>query len=84
MDLSVSIGELLGLILVCTGLLGMGVGSLLFLTSLEMIGPAKTATLSSTSPVLGMLMAVAFLKEHVTFRVVAGVVLCVAGVWLVL
>ncbi len=73
-----------GTILVGTGLLGMGVGTLIFLTSLEMIGPAKIATLSSASPVFGMLMAVVFLKEYVTFRTVAGVVLCVAGVWLVL
>lgn len=67
-----------------TGVLGMGVGSLLFLEAIQLVGPAKTATLSSASPVFGMVMAVIFLKETMTLRLALGVLLCVAGVWLVL
>ena len=66
------------------GVLSMGLGSMLFLTALDLIGPAKTSTLSSVSPVLGLVMAVIFLKEKVNFRVVMGVGLCMLGVWLVL
>lgn len=71
------------LIVAGTGILGMGVGSLLYLTSVYRVGPAKTATLVSASPVFGTVMAVFFLKEPLTLRLVLGVGLCVAGVWLV-
>ena len=66
------------------GILGMGLGSLCFLTALELIGPAKTTLLAGMSPVLALAMAVLFLKEKVNARIVLGVVLCTAGVWLVL
>lgn len=72
------------LIVAGTGILGMGLGSFLFLMAIDLVGPAKTATLSSASPIFGMTMAVIFLKEELTFRVVLGVALCMAGVWLVL
>ena len=51
--------------------------------SVYRVGPAKTATLVSASPVFGTVMAVFFLKEPLTLRLVLGVGLCVAGVWLV-
>ncbi len=72
------------LIVAGVGVLGMGLGSLLFLKALDLIGPAKTTTLSSVSPVFGLVMAVLFLKEKVSFRIVLGAALCVSGVWLVL
>ena len=70
-------------IVAATGIAGMGVGSMLFLTAIRLAGPAKTATLASSSLVFGMAMAVAFLKEELTLRLVLGVLLCVSGVWLV-
>ena len=72
------------LIVAATGVLSMGLGSFMFLSALEEIGPAKTATLTSVSPVFGLILAVLLLKEHVTIRVGLGVILCVAGVWFVL
>ena len=66
------------------GILGMGFGSLCFLTALELIGPAKTTLLSGMSPVVALLLAVVFLKEKVNVPIVVGVILCSAGVWLVL
>ena len=67
-----------------TGVLGMGLGSYFFLLSIDMIGPAKTAVLASVAPVFGLIMAASFLKEPLNTRLVAGVFLCVGGVWLVL
>ncbi|MDA0746731.1 MAG: DMT family transporter [bacterium] len=67
-----------------TGVLSMGLGSLMFLKALELIGPAKCATLSSVAPVFGLILAVIFLKEKATVRLVVGVALCVTGVWVVL
>ena len=66
------------------GVLGMGVGSLLFVTALGLIGPAKATTLSACAPVFGLVLAAVFLRERVTVPVAAGVGLCVGGVWLVL
>ncbi len=71
-------------IVAATGLLGMGLGSYLFFKAIDTIGPAKTAVLAAIAPVFGMVMAVVFLKERVTRRVIAGVGLCVGGVWFVL
>ena len=72
------------LILGFSGILGMGIGALAFLTAINLIGPAKTATLTAATPVFGLVMAVLFLKEKPTPPLLAGVALCVTGVWLVL
>ena len=73
-----------GLIVGGTGLLGMGFGSYLFLKSVAMIGPTKTAVLGALAPVFTMVMAAIFLKERITKLVLVGVFLCAGGVWLVL
>ncbi|NKB71729.1 MAG: EamA family transporter [Candidatus Latescibacteria bacterium] len=70
-------------IVAATGLLGMGVGSWMYLTALDLIGPTKTATLSSASPVFGLVLALFFRQERLHGRLVVGVLLCVGGVWLV-
>lgn len=67
-----------------TGLVGMGVGSYLYIEAVLFIGPAKTATLSSATPVISLILAAIFLKERFTARLLIGVVLCVSGVLLVL
>lgn len=72
------------LIVAASGIVGVGAGSLFYVMAIDRIGPAKMATLASVSPVIGMLMAVIFLKEKLTLRLVGGVVLCVTGVWMVL
>jgi DME family drug/metabolite transporter len=72
------------LIVAGSGAFGMGLGSMLFLKSIELVGPAKTATLAATCPVFAVIMAVAFLKEKMTLRVASGGLLCLAGVYLVL
>ncbi|MBT98904.1 MAG: hypothetical protein CL902_09795 [Dehalococcoidia bacterium] len=72
------------LIVAGTGLLGMGFGSYLFLKSIAMIGPTKTAVLGALAPVFTMGMSAVFLKERITRLIVLGVVLCVGGVLLVL
>lgn len=67
-----------------TGILGMGLGSHWFLGAIKTIGAARTVTLTSVYPVFGLIMAVVFLKERVTPRVLLGAASCLAGVWLVL
>ena len=67
-----------------TGLLGMGIGSFFYVEAVLFIGPAKTATVTTATPVLALILAVIFLKEQITLRILTGVALCVAGVLLVL
>lgn len=69
------------LLIASTGLFSMGLGSLLYLIALARIGPSKTSTLISTSPVFSLIMALVFLKEKISLRLALGVGLCIAGVW---
>jgi drug/metabolite transporter (DMT)-like permease len=68
---------------VAAGILGTGLGSTFFLLSVQLAGAAKAAILSAAAPLFGATMSVLFLGERLTRANVAGVVLCVAGVWLV-
>ena len=72
-----------GLVVALSGLVGMGLSAFTFLSALRLIGAAKTATLGSTSPVFGVILAVLFLKEEVSVRMLAGIAACMAGTWLV-
>ena len=70
-------------IVALSGLIGMGLGSYLYLSALNGLGPSKTATLTSSYPVFGLLLALLFKQERVTAATVAGLVSCLLGVWIV-
>jgi drug/metabolite transporter (DMT)-like permease len=72
------------IIIGCSGVLGMGLGSFLYLEALQQIGAAKTTTLAATAPLFGLLVTTLIFREKVDPRTIAGVALCIAGVWLVL
>lgn len=72
------------MIAVGTGLAGFGLGAYLFLTALEQIGPAKAVTLTSASPLFGVLLAMLFLGERPGPSSLAGALCCLAGVYTVL
>lgn len=66
------------------GLLGTGLGSVLFIYAVEDIGAARTAFLTTSAPVFALPMGVLFLSEELTARVLLGTLVTVAGIWLVL
>lgn len=66
------------------GVLGIGLGGLLFMIGVKYAGAAKTAILSSTAPLFGVPLSMLMLRERITLRIVAGTVLCVAGIWFVI
>lgn len=66
-----------------TGLLGFGVGGFLLLVGIRYAGVARTTILSSTSPLFLVPLAVLFLKEKATVKIVLGIVLSISGIWLV-
>ncbi len=66
-----------------SGFLSFGLGGLLFLFGIAHAGAAKTSVLSATSPLFLAPLAIFFLKEKVTTKLILGVVLSVAGIVLI-
>lgn len=62
----------------------MGLGSYLYIEAVVLLGPAKTASLSSATPVMSLILAVRILKEPFNARLLIGVMLSVTGVILAL
>ncbi len=71
-------------VIAAAGILGTGVGSVLFIYAVESIGAAKTAFLTTSAPLFALPMGVLFLSERLTPRELLGTVLSIAGIWLVL
>lgn len=72
------------LVVAGSGLIGMGASSLMYLGAIKLIGATKAVTLTSVSPVFGLILSVVFLKEQVDLRVLLGIATCMGGAWLVL
>ncbi len=69
-------------IVALAGVIGTGLGSVLFLTAVQMAGASQAATLSATAPFWSAPLSVIFLHERVDRRVMLGIATSVAGVWL--
>jgi len=70
-------------ILIVGGFIGWGLGSMLFVLSVALLGPTRSAVLTSTAPLFALPLSVIFLRERVTWAMAAGTVLTVVGVVLV-
>ncbi|MHB8574987.1 MAG: DMT family transporter [Dehalococcoidia bacterium] len=64
------------------GLVGSGIGSLLYVFSLEKVGAGQSSLLNSLSPVFALPLAAYFLKERITRPMVLGTSLALGGAWL--
>jgi len=71
-------------LLLVTSLLSSGLGSLLFVTGLQLAGAARGSVLSSTAPLFSVPLSVVVLHERVSVRVIAGTLLTVVGIGLVM
>lgn len=65
------------------GVVGTTFGSLMYVYAVGEAGAARTTILSSVSPLMALPLAVIFLGERLTARVLVGTVLCVVGIVLV-
>jgi drug/metabolite transporter (DMT)-like permease len=65
------------------GILGIGIGSLLYVFSVQEAGAGKTAILTSTMPLFSLPLAVLFLSEKINLVVILGTLICILGIWLV-
>jgi len=69
--------------LAAAGVLGIGIGSLFYVFAVQEAGAGRTAVLTSTQPLFALPLAVLFLREKVTPKVVLGTALCILGIWFV-
>jgi drug/metabolite transporter (DMT)-like permease len=65
------------------GLLGMGFGSLLYVSTVKFVGAAMTSVLGSMSPLFAVPISVFFLKEKLSRKAAIGILAAVLGVILV-
>ena len=72
-----------GLLAVAGILGGTGVSNLLFVLAIESGGVMVATALACTAPLFTSLMAVLFLKERLSARLAAGVLLTVGGIWMI-
>jgi drug/metabolite transporter (DMT)-like permease len=64
------------------GFLGYGVSLALFVLALRQLGAARTGAYFSTAPFLGAVAAILFLREPLTFQLIAAGLMMGMGVWL--
>lgn len=67
-------------VLTIAGVVGTGVGSLLFIYAVQEAGAGKTAVLSSISPLFALPLSVLFLGEKITRWLLLGTALAVVGI----
>ena len=70
-------------ILLVGGLIGWGLGSMLFVLTVALVGPTQAAILTSTSPMFALPLSALLLRERLSRRVWVGTLLTICGVILV-
>jgi drug/metabolite transporter (DMT)-like permease len=66
------------------GVLGLGIATLLYVSAIEEIGASRTAVLTATVPLFTLPLAVVFLRERITPRVIVGTLVCTLGIWFII
>lgn len=69
--------------IILVGLIGTGVGSMLYVYSVLEAGAGRAAVLSATAPLMGLPLSIFVLRERPSLPIVAGTILCVTGIILV-
>ena len=70
-------------VFVATGVVGAYLGRTLFVKSVDEIGASRAQSLNNSSPLITVLLAAAVLGEALSFGVLGGVLLILAGVFFV-
>jgi len=70
-------------IMIVGGMIGWGLGSVLFLWTVTLVGATKAAILTSVSPLFALPMSVVLLGEKINTWVILGTILTVVGIILV-
>ncbi|MEM2914784.1 MAG: DMT family transporter [Candidatus Bathyarchaeia archaeon] len=68
------------ILLAISGTLGMAIGGITFLFSIQLIGVSKATALGASSPFWASIMSALWLKEKVTWRIMLAAILVVFGI----
>ncbi len=71
-------------IVLVAGFFGMGIGSLLYVSTVAITGAAVTSVISASAPLFALPLAIFYLKEKITPLILLGTVFTVLGIWLVI
>lgn len=72
------------LLLLCSGVIGIGIGDTAFFSSLNYLGARRSLLLEALAPALTALLAALFLQEQLSLRACLGIALTIGGVaWVV-
>ena len=63
------------------GIMASGLSLVLYFSLLHEIGATRTATASYLQPLIGVALGAVFLAEQLDWRMLAGGVMILAGVW---
>ena len=70
------------IVVVVSGLVGLGVGDTLYMYALKSIGVARAVPLATSYPLFSLVWATFFLGQAVTVPAVVGTVVILIGIWL--
>jgi len=65
-----------------SGVIGLGLGDTLYMTSLEILGVARAVTITATYPLFSLVWAYLLAGETITLPVIFGAAAIVFGIWL--
>ena len=68
-------------VLSASGIIGMVLGGITFLISLQLIGASRATPLSSSSPIWASIISSIFLKERVTIRLLISSIIVTIGIY---
>ncbi|MCX8189195.1 MAG: DMT family transporter [Nitrososphaeria archaeon] len=68
------------IVLLLSGVIGLGFGDLFYLLSIKRMGPSPSITISSTYPLITIAFSTLFLGEEINFFVLIGTLLVVLGI----
>ncbi|MDO8125067.1 MAG: DMT family transporter [Candidatus Hermodarchaeota archaeon] len=71
-------------IVLVAGFFGMGIGSLLYVSTVAITGAAVTSVVAASAPLFALPLAIFYLKEKITPLILLGTLFTVLGIWLVI
>lgn len=71
-------------IVLVAGFFGMGIGSVLYVSTVAITGAAVTSVIAASAPLFALPLAIFYLKEKITPIILLGTACTVLGIWLVI